>query len=335
MEFRSLGNSGLKVSKLSLGAMTFGNKPGFMEGVTSADDEGRRVLDAAIDAGVNLIDTANMYSAGESERLLGQWLEGRRDGLLVATKCRFKAGPGQFDQGLSRRHIIQACEASLKRLNTDWIDLYQVHMQDTDVAIEETLRALDDLVTSGKVRYVGCSNYTGYRLVESLWASDKRNFVRYESVQLQYSLVCRDAEREVIPAARANNQGVLAWSPLGRGFLTGKYRRDDAPPAGSRLEAWQDSWKELARPKNFDILDVVLDIAAARGAKPSTVALAWALQKPFMTSLIIGARNVEQLEDNLLAARFELSAEETARLDDVSTPVWGYPYAFIGARQEW
>lgn len=335
MELRSLGDCGLKVSKLSLGAMTFGNKPGFMEGVTSDDAEGRRVLDRALDAGVNLVDTANMYSAGESERLLGEWLEGRRDGVLIASKCRFKAGPGKLDQGLSRRHIIQACEASLKRLNTDWIDLYQVHMQDTDVPIEETLRALDDLVSSGKVRYIGCSNYTGYRLVESLWASDKRNFVRYESVQLQYSLVCRDAEREIIPAARANDLGVLAWSPLARGFLSGKYRRDDAPPAGSRLEAWRDSWKEVARPENFDILDVVLEIAAARGAKPSTVALAWALQKPFMTSLIVGARTVQQLEDNLLAARFELSAEETARLDDVSTPAWGYPYAFIGARQEW
>lgn len=335
MEYRSLGRCGLKVSTLSLGAMTFGHSAGFMQGVTSDDAEGRRVLERALDAGINLIDTANIYSGGESERLVGQWLGARRPDLLVATKCRFKTGEGPHGQGLSRRHIVQACEDSLRRLNTDWIDLYQVHMQDTSVPIEETLRALDDLVTSGKVRYVACSNYTGYRLVESLWASDRRHFVRYESVQLQYSLVCRDAEREVLPACSAHGLGVLAWSPLGRGFLSGKYTRGDAPPAGSRLESWQDSWKAVATDRNFDILDVVLDIAAQRNVKPSAVALAWALHKPFMTSLIVGARRVDQLEDNLAALHLKLSAEEMARLDDVSKPAWGYPYDFIGGRQEW
>lgn len=335
MEFRSLGRCGLKVSPLSLGAMTFGGGPGFMQGVTSEDAEARRILDRALDAGINLVDTANVYSNGRSEELVGEFLQGRRDRVLVATKCRFTMGPGPHDSGLSRRHIVQACEDSLRRLRTDYIDLYQVHMQDVTVPVEETMRALDDLVSQGKVRYVGCSNYTGYRLTESLWRSDARGFVRYESVQLQYSLVCRDAEREVTPACEAFGLGVLAWSPLGRGFLSGKYTRNDAPPPGSRLEAWQDSWKGVATERNFQILDVVADIARERGTTPAVVALRWAMQKPWMTSLIIGARTMQQLESNLKALEISLSDEEMARLDDVSRPAWGYPYEFIASRQRW
>src|SRR3984957_17322935 len=194
MELRNLGKSGLRVSALSLGAITFGESSTFMKGVTSSDDEARRVFDAAVNAGVNLIDTANVYGEGKSEELTGQWIRGKRDRLLLATKCRFPLGfgnppPGPHDMGLSRKHILDACEASLKRLGTDVIDLYQVHMQDTSVPIDETLRALDDLVTQGKVRYFGCSNYTGYRLTEALWQSDARDLIRYESGQLQYSLV--------------------------------------------------------------------------------------------------------------------------------------------------
>jgi aryl-alcohol dehydrogenase-like predicted oxidoreductase len=339
MDVRPLGRSGLKVTPLSLGAMTFGESQGFMKGVTSDDAEARRVLDRALEAGINLVDTANVYSEGRSEALLGEWLDGRRWQVLLATKCRFPVGPwseaGPHDHGLSRRHILKACEDSLRRLRTDWIDLYQVHMQDSTVPIEETLRALDDLVTSGKVRYVACSNYTGYRLVESLWAADKRDFVRYEAVQLQYSLVCRDAEREVTPACKAFGLGTLAWSPLGRGFLSGKYTRDMAPPAGTRLEAWKDSWKSVATETNFAILDVVREIAGEHGTKPGTVALAWALAKPFVTSLIIGARNIAQLDDNLAALQLKLTPADVARLDEVSKPAFGYPYDFIGGRQEW
>jgi aryl-alcohol dehydrogenase-like predicted oxidoreductase len=337
MEVRPLSRCGLKVTPLSLGAMTFGESRGFMKGVTSPDDESRRVLDRALDAGINLIDTANVYSEGQFEERLGGWLEGRRDKVLIATKCRFPvtADAGPNDSGLSRRHILKACEDSLRRLRTDYIDLYQVHMQDTSVPIEETLRALDDLVRQGKIRYAGCSNYTGYRLTESLWTSDVRNLIRYESVQLQYSLICRDAEREVLPACRAFGLGVLAWSPLGRGFLSGKYHRNQAPPSGTRLEAWKDSWKLMATPKNFDILDVVLDIAKSRGTTPSAVSLAWVLLKPLITNIIVGARTVQQLEDNLAALELKLSTEELARLDDVSRPAFGYPYDFIGARQPW
>lgn len=339
MQARPLGRSGLKLTPITLGAMTFGESKGFMKGVTSTDAESRRVLERALEAGVNCIDTANVYSEGRSEELLGEWLAGRRDRIVLATKCRFIVGDpklaGPHDHGLSRRHILKACEDSLRRLRTDYIDLYQVHMQDGTVPIEETLRALDDLVSQGKVRYAGCSNYTGYRLVESLWTADRRGFARYEAVQLQYSLVCRDAEREVIPACRAFGLGVLAWSPLGRGFLSGKYTRDQAPPAGSRLEAWQDSWKSVATERNFAILDVVREIASNHGVKPGTVALGWALSKPFMTSIIIGARDVEQLDANLDSLSLKLSEAELKRLDDVSKPAWGYPYEFIGARQEW
>ncbi len=234
MELRTLGTSGLKVSVLSLGAMTFGESKSFMKGVTSTDDEARRVFDRALERGVNLVDTANVYSEGRSEELVGEWVKGRREKVLVATKCRFPLGfgatekPGPHDMGLSRKHILSACEASLRRLKTDYIDLYQVHMQDTTVRIDETLRALSDLVTAGKVRYVGCSNYAGYRLVESLWSAERHGTHRYESVQLQWSLLERGAEREVVPACREFGVGVLVWSPLAAGFLSGKYRSSRA-----------------------------------------------------------------------------------------------------------
>jgi len=336
MQPRPLGQCGLKVTPLTLGAMTFGHaEGGFMRGVTSDDATARRVLDRALDAGINCIDTANVYSEGDSERLLGRWLEGRREQVVLATKARFATGPGPHDQGLSRRHLVAACEASLRRLNTDWIDLYQVHMQDVSVPVEETLRALDDLVAAGKVRYAGCSNYTGYRLVESLWASDRRGLVRYASVQLQYSLVCRDAEREVLPACRTFGLGTMAWSPLGRGFLSGKYDRAAAPPPGSRLDAWQDSWRSVATERNFAILDVVREVARERGASPAAVSLAWVLAKPFITTVVIGARDEAQLEANLEATGLILTPEELSRLDAASRPAWGYPYDFIAVRQEW
>jgi len=332
-----MGRSGLKLSALSLGAMTFGEGAGFMQGVASSDEEARRVFDAAIAAGVNLVDTANVYTNGRSEELCGQWLEGKRPGVLLATKCRFPMGfaPGDPNgQGASRHHIIHSVEASLKRLRTDWIDLYQIHMQDGTVPIEETLRALDDLVRAGKVRYAGCSNYTGYRLVESLWVSDRRNVARFDVVQLQWSLVVRDAEREVIPACRAFGLGTLVWSPLASGFLSGKYGRDHRPE-GSRLGAWADSWRRLATERNFAVLDALAAVAAERGSTPARVALAWLLARPEVSSIIVGARTVAQLEDNLAALDIVLAPEELRRLDEVSAPEWGYPYNMIGRSQAW
>jgi aryl-alcohol dehydrogenase-like predicted oxidoreductase len=340
MDRTTLGRSGLKVTRLSLGAMTFGESRGFMKGVTSPDDEARRVLDRALDAGIDTIDTANVYSEGRSEELLGEWLAGKRERVVLATKCRFptagdqaKAGPHDF--GLSRKAILKACEDSLRRLRTDFIDLYQVHLQDRSVPIEETLSALDALVRQGKVRYVGCSNYTGYRLVESLWAADRRGLERYASIQLQWSLVARDCERELVPAARAFGLGTLVWSPLGRGFLSGKYRRGEPPPSEARLAAWQDTWKSLDVPQSWAVLDEVRRIAGARGATAAAVSIAWLLAKPEVSTVIVGARTVAQLDENLAALAVRLAPEEVAALDQVSQPAWGYPYAFIGVREPW
>jgi aryl-alcohol dehydrogenase-like predicted oxidoreductase len=339
MERRNLGRSGLSVSRLTLGAMTFGESRGFMKGVTSPDDEARRVLDRALDAGIDTIDTANVYSEGRSEELLGEWLRGKRDRVVLATKCRFPTGDaakaGPHDRGLSRKAILKACEDSLRRLRTDFIDLYQVHMQDRSVPIHETLSALDDLVRQGKVRYVGCSNYAGYRLVEALWAADRRGLEPFVAIQLQWSLVSRDCERELIPAARAFGLGTLVWSPLGRGFLSGKYRRGEAPPVNARLAAWQDSWRSLDVPQSWAVLDEVRRIAEVRGATPAAVSLAWLLARPEVSSLVVGARTVAQLDDNLAALTLELSPHELASLDAVSELPWGYPYAFIGVREPW
>jgi aryl-alcohol dehydrogenase-like predicted oxidoreductase len=340
MELRQLGRSGLRVSALSIGAMTFGESESFMKGVTSTDEVARRVFDKSIDAGINLVDTANVYSEGRSEVLTGQWVKGKRDKVLVATKCRFPMGlgtkpAGPHDQGLSRKHILEACEASLRRLDTDFIDLYQVHMQDGSVPIDETLRALDDLVTQGKIRYFGCSNYTGYRLVESLWSADKRNTHRFEAVQLQWSLLVREAEREVLPACRTFGLGTLVWSPLARGFLSGKYQKGAPPPEGSRLAAWKDSLKAVDTDQNWRILDAVGAIAQRHETTHAAVSLAWLLAKPLTTSIIIGARDEQQLEGNLAALSVKLTSEDIKTLDDVSKPSWGYPYSFIGGREPW
>jgi aryl-alcohol dehydrogenase-like predicted oxidoreductase len=339
MESTPLGRCGLKVSRLTLGAMTFGDSRGFMKGVTSTDDEARRVLDRALDAGIDTIDTANVYSEGRSEELLGAWLEGKRHRVVLATKCRFPTGDaaraGPHDSGLSRKAILKACEDSLRRLRTDFLDLYQVHMQDRAVPIEETLSALDDLVRQGKVRYVGCSNYTGYRLVESLWAADRRALQPYVAIQLQWSLVARDCERELVPAARAFGLGTLVWSPLGRGFLSGKYRRGEPPPRDARLAAWQDTWKTIDVPQSWAVLDEVRRIAASRGTTPAAVSLAWLLARPEVSTLVVGARTVAQLDENLAALSVRLPPEDLAALDQVSQPAWGYPYAFIGAREPW
>ena len=340
MEHRNLGRSGLIVSRFTLGAMTFGESEGFMKGVTSSEDEARRVLDRALDAGVDTVDTANVYSEGRSEELLGRWLEGKRQLVVLATKCRFstrgtaeEAAPHEY--GLSRKAILRACEDSLRRLRTDFIDLYQVHMQDRSVPVEETLSALDDLVRQGKVRYAGCSNYAGYRLVESLWAAERRGLERYESVQLQWSLAVRDAERELVPAARAFGLGLLVWSPLARGFLSGKYRRGAPAPEGSRLATWTDSAKQFDNDRCWGVVDALRAVAGRRGTTPAAVALAWLLARPEATTIIIGARTVAQLDENLRALEVKLAPEELAELDRVSAPEWGYPQSFIGVREPW
>ena len=341
MELRRLGTSGLRVRALSLGAMTVGASQGrgtpyatptLMKDVTSSDEEARRVFDRALEAGINLVDTANVYTEGRSEELTGEWAAGKRDQLLIATKCRFPLGfgmthkPGPNEWGLSHKAIMTACEGSLRRLKTDVIDLYQVHMQDRSVAIDETLRAMDDLVTEGKVRYIGCANYAGYSLVESLWAADRLQTHRYESIQLQWSLVRRSAERELISAAAAFGLGVLVWSPLSRGFLSGKYRRGQLAPSGSRLDVHKDTFQALDTEKNWTLLDVVGRIAEQHETTHAAVSLAWLLAQPQTSSIIVGARTEAQLEDNLRAVAVKLTSEDLKELDEASRPDWDYPW---------
>jgi aryl-alcohol dehydrogenase-like predicted oxidoreductase len=340
MELRPLGRSGLRVSALSLGAMTFGESSTFMKGLTSPDDEARRVFDRAVDAGMNLVDTADVYSEGRSEELTGEWIRDKRDRVLLATKCRFPLGfgsrpVGPHGQGLSRKHVIEACEASLRRLGTDRVDLYQMHMQDGGVPIDETLRALDDLVTQGKVLYVGCSNYTGYRLVESLWSAERNRTHRYVSVQLQWSLAVREAELEVVPACRAFGLGTLVWSGLARGFLTGKVQRGQGAPPGSRLAAWRDSLRAFDNDRGWGLLAAVEELARRHETTPSAVSLAWLLARPECSTVLVGARTVAQLEDNLKALEVKLSGEDLKRLDEASRFELVYPYGFINLREPW
>lgn len=327
MEYRLLGKSGLKVSVLSLGTMTFGGVGKFSH-VGSTDVNGaRRQIDICLDAGVNLIDTANVYSAGVSEDIIGQALtEGRRQRVLLATKSRMRIGPGPNDAGASRYHIIAECEKSLRRLRTDVIDLYQLHQWDGQTPLEETLEALDALVHSGKVRYVGCSNYSGWHLMKALAVADNRNHTRYVSQQINYSLQAREAEYELVPIAIDQGVGILVWSPLAGGLLSGKYRRGQPHPAGSRrLTEWQEP-PVRDEAKLYDVVEALIEVGQARGVSAAQVALAWLLGRPGVVSAIVGARQDEQLVDNLAAASLVLSAEERARLDRVSILPLLYPY---------
>jgi aryl-alcohol dehydrogenase-like predicted oxidoreductase len=325
MDYRQLGRSGLRVSTLTLGTMTIG-RAGPSASIGSVDLDGaRRQIDLCLDAGVNLIDTADVYSAGVSEELIGQALVGRRERVLLATKARMPMGEGPNDAGLSRHHLIEGCEASLRRLRTDHIDLYQVHEWDGQTPLEETLDALDGLVRAGKVRYVGCSNYAAWQLLKALGISDRLHLQRFVSQQIYYSLHAREAEYELVPAALDQGLGILVWSPLAGGLLSGKYRRDAQPDEGRHLTDW-DEPPVRDQDQLYDIVDALVEIGEGRGVSAAQVALAYTLGKPGVTSLVIGARKEEQLVDNLAAADLELAADERARLDEVSAPPLLYPY---------
>jgi aryl-alcohol dehydrogenase-like predicted oxidoreductase len=323
MEYRLLGRSGLKVSTLTVGTMTFG--AGHM--LAETDTAGaRRQLDMCWDRGVNFIDTANIYSAGKSETIIGDVLSAdkSRNKWLLATKVRFKVGDGPNDNGLSRYHIIRECEQSLRRLKTDVIDLYQVHQWDGSTPLEETMEALDTLVKSGKVRYVGCSNYSAWHLMKALWVADKQHSQPFVSQQIHYTLHSRDAEYELLPISKDQNLGVLVWSPLAGGLLTGKYTRDGGGDGRHTL-----GWKEppiYDRDRLFDIVDVIVAVAKEQNITAAQVALAWLLQRPTVTSVIIGGRTDEQFADNLAAVDVKLSEDQIARLDKVSRPDLLYPY---------
>jgi aryl-alcohol dehydrogenase-like predicted oxidoreductase len=326
MEYRQLGASGLRVSALSLGTMTFGGRGKFaLVGGTDAKAAAHQ-LDMVLDAGVNLIDTADVYSDGLAEEVLGEALAGRRDRLLIASKARFPMGEGTNDAGLSRHHLIRACEASLRRLRIDHIDLYQVHSWDGQTPLEETARALDELVRSGKVRYIGASNHTGWQLLKALGVQRLLGVHPYVSEQIYYSLQERSVEYELIPAAIDQGLGVLVWSPLAGGLLSGKYRRALPPPEGARqITDWGEP-PVYDQEKLYDTVEVIVEIAEAHGSSPSQVAIAWLLGRPAVSSVIIGARTDEQLADNLGAAALELDDAERRRLDEVSAPRIIYPY---------
>ncbi len=327
MEYRQLGNSGLKVSSLTLGTMTFGGQGGFAKVGSIGLVEARRLIDLVADAGVNLIDTADVYSSGVAEEILGEAMGGKRKpGMLIASKARYTMGPGPNDKGLSRWHLIQACEASLRRLRTDVIDLYQVHEWDGLTPLEETLEALDNLVRAGKVRYVGCSNFSGWHVMKAMEVARREGRIPFVSQQIHYTLQAREAEYELIPISLDQKLGVLVWSPLAGGLLSGKHKRNKAAPEGSRQTA---GWKEppiADENKLWDIVDELIAIADKHGVSGAQIALAWLLDRPAVTTIVIGGRTEAQIKDNLASVNVKLSAAERARLDKVSQPTLLYPY---------
>jgi aryl-alcohol dehydrogenase-like predicted oxidoreductase len=326
MEYRHLGKTGLQVSTVSLGTMGFAGT-GWASPIGHIDVDGaRRQIDIAKAAGVNLIDTADVYSEGASEEILGKALGSNRDEMFIATKVRGGMGAGPNDGGLSRQHIIRGAEDSLRRLGTDYIDLYQLHGWDGSTPLEETLSALDDLVRSGKVRYIGASNFSGWHLMKALWASDKNGFEHFASQQIYYSLQSRDAENELVPITLDQGLGILVWSPLAGGLLTGKYRRGvDAPEGTRRFEGWTEP-PIYDEDRLYDTVEVLVDVAKAHDVSATQVGLAYTLAKPGVTSVIVGARTEEQLTDSLGAADLTLTADEIARLDDASATPLPYPY---------
>ena len=330
MEYRRLGRTGLMVSELCLGTMTFGRE---------LDEEGSgEIIARFLEAGGNFVDTADVYENGTSEEIVGRAIkDARRDELVLATKVRFPMGDGPNDVGLSRKHILAGCEASLRRLGTDYIDLYQVHTWDALTPLEETLSTLTDLVRQGKVRYIGVSNFTGWQLMKALYVSELGGFERFVSLQPQYSLVERNIEREILPVCREEGLGVIPWSPLGGGFLSGKYRRDEPPPQDSRIaeavESMEEHWDRRATERNWRTLDVVGEISEETGKSYAQISLNWLLRQEGVTAPIIGARRMDQLEDNLGAAGWKLSEEQVARLSEASAIEEVYPYRFIREMQ--
>jgi aryl-alcohol dehydrogenase-like predicted oxidoreductase len=323
MKYRQLADTGVFVSELCLGTMTFGGTGQIWEMIGGLDQSvADAIVHRSLDAGINFVDTANVYASGQSETMLGKALAGKRQGVIVATKVRGRMGPGANEVGLSRLHIIESVEASLKRLGTDYIDLFQIHRSDTLTNIEDTLRALDDLVRSGKVRYIGCSNLPAWFLMKALGVSREQRLERFRTTQSYYSLVGRELERDTIPLIKDQGLGLLVWSPLAGGFLSGKFTRNGGDEQARRAKF---DFPPVDKEKGFDILDVLVGIAKKRDVSPAQIALAWILANDAVSSVIIGARKMPQLEDNLKAVDITLSAEETMALDEVSKLPLPYP----------
>jgi aryl-alcohol dehydrogenase-like predicted oxidoreductase len=335
MRYRQLGRSGLFVSEICLGAMTFGGGSGGIWSMIGDLDQQavNAVMSQALQGGVNFIDTADVYSQGVSERLVGQSLKDlgvKRSDVIVATKVYGDMGNGPNDRGASRGHIMDGVQASLERLGLDHIDLYQIHANDPVAPLDETLRALDDLVRQGLVRYIGCSNWQAWKIAKSLGISDHRGFARFETVQAYYSIAGRDLEREIVPMMQSEGVGLMVWSPLAGGFLSGKFEREGAGPQGARRTTFD--FPPVDKERAWPIIDAMRGVADAHGVSVARVALAWVLAKPFVTSVIIGARNTEQLQDNLAAAELTLTEAEIAKLDAISELAPEYP-GWMLARQ--
>jgi aryl-alcohol dehydrogenase-like predicted oxidoreductase len=327
MEYRLLGGSGLKVPVLSLGTGTFGGGNEFFKAWGSSGvDEATRLVDICLDAGVNLFDTADVYSMGLAEEILGKAIAGRRDKVLIATKATFSMGPGPNDVGSSRHHLIAACDASLRRLGTDHIDLYQLHGFDALTPIDEALRALDDLVRAGKVRYIGASNFSGWHLMKSLAISEKYGLSRYVTHQVYYSLIGREYEWELMPLGIDQKVGAIVWSPLGWGRLTGKLRRGQPLHEDSRLHQTAEKGPQVQDEHLYKVVDALDAVAKETGKTIPQVALNWLVQRPTVSNVIIGARNEQQLRDNLGAVGWTLSADQIATLDAASAVTPTYPY---------
>jgi aryl-alcohol dehydrogenase-like predicted oxidoreductase len=327
MEFRQLGRSGLQVPVLSLGTATFGGSNDFFKAWGGTKDDGaRRLVDIALDAGIVMFDTADVYSSGLAEEILGRALAGRRSQVLISTKGTFRMGPGPNDIGSSRHHLIAACEASLRRLDTDYIDLYQLHGFDAMTPIDETLRALDDLVRAGKVRYTGCSNFSGWQLMKSLAIADRYGWPRHAAHQAYYSLIGREYEWELLPLAQAERVGTVVWSPLGWGRLTGKLRRHQPPPAVSRLPGTIHAAPPVEDERLYRVVEAIDVIAAETGKTVTQIAINWLLQRPTVATIILGARDERQLSENLGAVGWRLTPAQVATLDEASAVTPVYPY---------
>jgi len=333
MEYKPLGNTGLLVSRLCLGTMTFGSGRGLFKVIGAVgQSEADGLVKAAIDGGINFFDTADVYSEGFSEKTLGQSfrnLNVPRKDVVVATKVYGRMGPGRNDVGASRKHIMDGIEASLGRLQTNYVDLYQIHANDFLTPIEETLRALDTLATQGKVRYIGVSNWQAWKIARALGISEAKNLARFESLQAYYSIAGRDLERDLGPLLEAEKIGLLVWSPLAGGLLSGKFSRENQKPEGARRSEFD--FPIVDKERVWKILDVTAPIAKAHGCSPARISLAWLLTRPVVTSVILGAKRLEQLQDNLAAAELELSKEEIRQLDEVSAlppeyPGWMLPF---------
>jgi aryl-alcohol dehydrogenase-like predicted oxidoreductase len=325
LQYRTLGRSGLKVSAISMGTFSFGGEGDFAMVARQGVGEARRLVDACIDGGVNVFDTANMYSLGRAEEILGEVLEGRRDRVLVTSKARMRIDDGPNDEGVSRYHLIRECERSLKRLRTDHIDIYFMHEWDGVTPVEEMLSALDTLVRQGKVRYVGCSNYSGWHIMKALGAAELRNYPRFVTQQIHYTLEAREAEYELLPIAVDQGLGVMVWSPLAAGLLSGAFGRDRSPESSRQAAGWSEP-PIRDRDRLWSIVDVLDDIAKQRGVTAAQVALAWTLTRPAVSSLVVGGLTEQHFRDNIAATELRLDTGELDRLNAVSRLPYIYPY---------